>query len=43
MLNFQAEITGMLIFDRNYWSSCRVCLAWEPAFIEMAHGVAQYC
>ena len=24
MLEFQAEITGMLVFERNYWSSCRV-------------------
>ena len=32
MLKFQAEITDMLVFDRNYWSSRRVpdspCPLW---------------
>ena len=26
MLKFQAEITDMLLFARNYWSSCRVMM-----------------
>ena len=28
MLKFQAEITDMLVFARNYWSSCRV-FPWD--------------
>ena len=31
MLKFQTEITHMLIFGRNYWSSCRVYVVRIPS------------